>query len=164
MGTTVKVSARIPRGPAERMDSLIEQGIYPNRSEIIKEALREFLLRKRPRTAENSEIKPYLKAVEGILRRDWESAADEYWDDVGESPMIPPGELPQWKIVLLGFPFVDLTNRKLRPVLIVSNDEINRTSNAVVALQITSNLGSGFRSTTSGYPIKTLYVTPGQSR
>ncbi|QDA30632.1 type II toxin-antitoxin system PemK/MazF family toxin [Thermococcus indicus] len=58
--------------------------------------------------------------------------------------MKPRGELSQWEIVLIEFPFVDLRNRKLRPALVVSNDELNRISNAVVVLQITSNLGSGF--------------------
>jgi len=87
MATTVKVSARIPKGLAERMDRLIEEGFYSNRSEIIKEALRDFLLRRRP--VEDSEIKGYLRAVEEILREDWESEADEYWDDVGGVPYEP---------------------------------------------------------------------------
>ncbi|NJE03813.1 type II toxin-antitoxin system PemK/MazF family toxin [Thermococcus sp. MV11] len=42
------------------------------------------------------------------------------------------------------FPFVDLTSRKLRPALVASNKELNRISNAIVVLQITSNLNSGF--------------------
>ena len=58
--------------------------------------------------------------------------------------MNPRGELSQWEIVLVDFPFVDLRSRKLRPVLVVSNKELNRISNAVVVLQITSNLKSGF--------------------
>ena len=87
MATTVKVSARIPKGLAERMDRLIEEGFYSNRSEIIKEALRDFLLRRRP--VEDSEIKGYLRAVEEILREDWESEADEYWDNVGGVPYEP---------------------------------------------------------------------------
>ncbi|AFL95011.1 hypothetical protein CL1_0806 [Thermococcus cleftensis] len=89
MATTVKVSARIPKGLAERMDRLIEEGFYSNRSEIIKEALRDFLLRRR--SVEDSEIKGYLRAVEEILREDWESEADEYWDDVGGVPYEPKG-------------------------------------------------------------------------
>ncbi|WP_297470594.1 ribbon-helix-helix domain-containing protein [Thermococcus sp.] len=89
MTTTVKVSARIPRGLAERMDRLIEEGLYSSRSEIIKEALRDFLLRRRYR--EDPEIKGYLRAVQEILREDWESEADEYWDDVGGVPYEPKG-------------------------------------------------------------------------
>ncbi|NJE03814.1 ribbon-helix-helix domain-containing protein [Thermococcus sp. MV11] len=89
MATTVKVSARIPKGLAERMDRLIEEGFYSNRSEIIKEALRDFLLRRM--SIEDSEIKGYLRAVEEILREDWESEADEYWDDVGGVPYEPKG-------------------------------------------------------------------------
>jgi len=61
MTTTVKVSARIPRGLAERMDRLIEEGLYSNRSEIIKEALRYFLLNEQHRKLgpyENNTPKP----------------------------------------------------------------------------------------------------------
>ncbi|AFL95010.1 hypothetical protein CL1_0805 [Thermococcus cleftensis] len=58
--------------------------------------------------------------------------------------MNPKGELSQWEIVLVDFPFVDLTSRKLRPALVASNKELNRISNAIVVLQITSNLNSGF--------------------
>ena len=58
--------------------------------------------------------------------------------------MNPRGELSQWEIVLVEFPFVELTGRKLRPALVVSNNELNRISNAVVVLQITSNLKGGF--------------------
>ncbi len=58
--------------------------------------------------------------------------------------MSPRNELRQWEVVLVEFPFVDLVGRKLRPALIVSNDELNGVSNAVIALQITSNLRSGF--------------------
>jgi len=47
-------------------------------------------------------------------------------------------ELRQWEVVLVEFPFVDLVGR------IVSNDGLNGVSNAVIALQMTSNLGSGF--------------------
>ncbi|QDA32239.1 ribbon-helix-helix protein, CopG family [Thermococcus indicus] len=84
MATTVKVSARIPKGLAERMDRLIDEGIYSNRSEVIKEALRDFLLRRGP--VGDLEIEGYLRAVEEVLKEDWESEADEYWDDVGGVP------------------------------------------------------------------------------
>jgi len=47
MTTAIKISARIPPALAKEMDKLIEAGIYSNRSEIIKEALREFLLKKK---------------------------------------------------------------------------------------------------------------------
>ncbi|WP_068322109.1 type II toxin-antitoxin system PemK/MazF family toxin [Pyrococcus kukulkanii] len=53
-------------------------------------------------------------------------------------------ELLQWEIVLLDFPFVDLIGKKLRPALIASNNNLNKISNAVIALQITSNIRSGF--------------------
>ncbi|WP_461866674.1 type II toxin-antitoxin system PemK/MazF family toxin [Thermococcus sp.] len=57
----------------------------------------------------------------------------------------PKRDLQQWEIVLLEFPFTNLRQKKLRPVLIVSNDVLNKTSNSVVTVQITSNLSSGFR-------------------
>ena len=87
MATTVKVSARIPKGLAERMDRLVEEGLYSSRSEVIKDALRRFLLDER--LDEELERRAYLKAVEKILREDWESDADEYWDEVGGIPYEP---------------------------------------------------------------------------
>ncbi|RLF91962.1 CopG family transcriptional regulator [Thermococci archaeon] len=81
MATTVKVSARIPKGLVEKMDKLVEEGLYSSRSEIIKEALRDFLLRRR--VVEDFELIGYLKSVEKILKEDWESEADEYWDEIG---------------------------------------------------------------------------------
>jgi Arc/MetJ-type ribon-helix-helix transcriptional regulator len=87
MATTVKVSARIPKGLAKRMDRLVEEGLYSSRSEVIKDALRRFLLDER--LDEELERRAYLKAVEKILREDWESDADEYWDEVGGIPYEP---------------------------------------------------------------------------
>ncbi|NJE08496.1 ribbon-helix-helix protein, CopG family [Thermococcus sp. M39] len=85
MATTVKISARIPPALAKEMDKLIEAGIYSNRSEIIKEALREFLLRKKYlKTHEDEEfIQLMLRAVEPILAEDWNSEADAHWDNYG---------------------------------------------------------------------------------
>jgi len=61
------------------------------------------------------------------------------------SQIKPKGDLQQWEIILLEFPFTDLRKKKLRPVLIVSNNILNKISNSVVAVQITSNLSSGFK-------------------
>lgn len=84
MATTVKVSARIPPALAREMEKLIEAGIYSNKSEIIKDALREFLLKKKYLQADESEyIKNMLKVVEPILTEDWESEADAHWDEYG---------------------------------------------------------------------------------
>ncbi|KUK00127.1 MAG: Uncharacterized protein XD43_0215 [Thermococcales archaeon 44_46] len=84
MATTVKVSARIPPALAKEMEKLIEAGIYSNKSEIIKDALREFLLKKKYLQADEREyIRNMLKAMEPILAEDWESEADAQWDEYG---------------------------------------------------------------------------------
>ncbi len=44
----VKISIRIPRRQIEVIDSLISMGLYVNRSELIREALRVFLEQKIP--------------------------------------------------------------------------------------------------------------------
>ena len=61
------------------------------------------------------------------------------------SQIKPKEALQQWEIILLEFPFTNLRKKKLRPVLIVSNNILNKISNSVVAVQITSNLSSGFK-------------------
>ncbi|WP_457753709.1 type II toxin-antitoxin system PemK/MazF family toxin [Thermococcus sp.] len=61
------------------------------------------------------------------------------------SQIKPKGDLQQWEIILLEFPFTNLRKKKLRPVLIVSNNVLNKISNSIVAVQITSNLSSGFK-------------------
>lgn len=48
----------------------------------------------------------------------------------------------QREIVLVPFPFSDLSSSKRRPVLIVSNDRYNASYNEVVVCVITSNLFS----------------------
>ncbi len=85
MTTTVKVSARIPPALAREMEKLIEAGIYSNKSEIIKDALREFLLKKRYLQTDKEEeyVKNMLRAVEPILAEDWNTGADAYWDEYG---------------------------------------------------------------------------------
>lgn len=45
----------------------------------------------------------------------------------------------QREIVLVPFPYSDLTNTKRRPVLIISNDDYNRKFHDVVICVITSN-------------------------
>lgn len=51
----------------------------------------------------------------------------------------------QGEIVLLPFPSDDLTKAKTRPALIISSNEFNRISRTVIAVEITSNLKSGFQ-------------------
>ncbi|WP_461864100.1 ribbon-helix-helix domain-containing protein [Thermococcus sp.] len=84
MATGIKISARIPPALEREMSRLIEAGIYSNRSEIIKEALREFLLkRKYSKTGEDEYAELMLRAIEPILAKDWNSEADAHWDDYG---------------------------------------------------------------------------------
>ncbi len=83
MGTSVKVTARIPPALAAEIDRLVKAGYYSNRSEVIKEALRDFLVRKRALIEEASE-EEFIRLAKGtsepLLAEDWESEADEYWD------------------------------------------------------------------------------------
>jgi len=50
----------------------------------------------------------------------------------------------KWDIILVPFPFTNLTTTKKRPALIVSPDEYNEKLDIVIAL-ITSKLDSGYR-------------------
>ncbi|CUX77518.1 type II toxin-antitoxin system PemK/MazF family toxin [Thermococcus chitonophagus] len=124
------------------MDKLIEEGLYSSRSEIIKEALRDFLLRRR--VVEDFELIGYLKSIEKSSKKIRRAKQTSTGTKLGEYHMNQRNELLQWGIVLLDFPFVDLIGKKLRPALIASNNNLNKISNAVIALQITSNIRSGF--------------------
>ena len=37
------ISVQIPQGLINAMDQLVKRGVYPNRSEVIREAIRELL-------------------------------------------------------------------------------------------------------------------------
>ena len=39
------ISVQLPQGLINAMDQLVKKGVYPNRSEIIREAIRELLKR-----------------------------------------------------------------------------------------------------------------------
>jgi len=65
--------------------------------------------------------------------------------NMSQMKLKPHEGLKQWEIIMVGFPFVNLVQKKLRPALIISNDALNRISNSVVVVQITSNLFSGFK-------------------
>jgi len=54
-------------------------------------------------------------------------------------------EFKQGEIVLLPFPFDDLSRAKTRPALIISSDEFNQISRTVIVVGITSNIQSGFQ-------------------
>ena len=48
----------------------------------------------------------------------------------------------QGDIVLIPIPFTDLSSQKRRPVIVISNDEYNRTGPDVVVVAMTSNPAS----------------------
>ncbi len=58
----------------------------------------------------------------------------------------------QWDIVLIPFPFTNLTIAKKRPALIISPSEFNRDLEAVIIMFITSNISAYGR--TGDYKIK----------
>jgi mRNA interferase MazF len=45
----------------------------------------------------------------------------------------------KWDVVLLSFPFTDLSATKVRPALVISPDNYNQTSQDIVVLLITTN-------------------------
>lgn len=48
--------------------------------------------------------------------------------------------MPEWgDIVLIPVPFTDLSSRKRRPVIVISNDDYNRRTQDVVIVAMTSN-------------------------
>ena len=49
----------------------------------------------------------------------------------------------QRAILLVPFPFSDQSDRKVRPVLVLSNDDYNKFSDDVLVCAITSNLKTG---------------------
>ncbi|WP_370519643.1 ribbon-helix-helix domain-containing protein [Thermococcus sp. JdF3] len=75
----VKVSVRLPPKLASEIDRLVEEGLFSNRSDFIKEAIR-YYLRNVKESMEEDE-KWVLAAVENVLREDWESEEDSFWDD-----------------------------------------------------------------------------------
>lgn len=46
----------------------------------------------------------------------------------------------QRDIVLVPIPFTDLTSQRRRPVVVISNDEYNRSTDDIVVVAMTSNL------------------------
>jgi Arc/MetJ-type ribon-helix-helix transcriptional regulator len=76
--TGVKVSVRLPPKLAEEIESLVKAGLFSNRSDLIKEAIRHYLRELRKELTD--EEKWRLKAVEDILKEDWESEEDSFWD------------------------------------------------------------------------------------
>lgn len=46
----------------------------------------------------------------------------------------------QREVILIPFPFSDLSGTKVRPALVISNDEYNTKNHDVIVLAVTSNL------------------------
>lgn len=51
--------------------------------------------------------------------------------------------ITQREVILIPFLFSDLTGTKVRPALVISNDEYNTNNYDVVVLAVTSNLSPG---------------------
>ena len=51
-------------------------------------------------------------------------------------------KVKQRDIILINFPFSDLTGAKIRPALVISNDKYNQKNLDVLVLVITSNLSA----------------------
>ncbi|WP_048151182.1 ribbon-helix-helix domain-containing protein [Palaeococcus ferrophilus] len=78
MTTGVKVSVRLPPKLAEEIDSLVKEGLFSNRSDLIKEAIRYYIRELRKELTDEERWR--LKAVEDVLKEDWESEEDSFWD------------------------------------------------------------------------------------
>lgn len=57
-----------------------------------------------------------------------------------------PLKISQRDILLVPFPFSDLSGKKLRPVLVVSKDDFNNHSDDMIVCAITSNLAKSYYS------------------
>ncbi|MGH9877032.1 MAG: type II toxin-antitoxin system PemK/MazF family toxin [Nitrososphaerales archaeon] len=50
--------------------------------------------------------------------------------------------ISQREIILLSFPFNDLRTSKVRPAIVISNNEYNNNSNDIIVVPLTTNLTS----------------------
>ena len=80
MVSTIKISARLPPKIVEEIDRLVQTGVFNNRSDFIKEAIRHYLreLKKEELTEEERWV---LNMVQPVSAEDWKSKEDEFWDD-----------------------------------------------------------------------------------
>lgn len=58
--------------------------------------------------------------------------------------------IQQQEIHLVPFPFSDLSRSKIRPVLVVSNNQFNKTSKDVIVCAITSKINENSQKITTG--------------
>ena len=80
MTNTIKISSRLPSKVVEEIDRLVEKGIFSNRSDFIKEAVRQYL-RKLKKEELTEEERWVLNMVQPVLGEDWNSKEDEFWDE-----------------------------------------------------------------------------------
>jgi|Deesub1362B_J571_1020462.scaffolds.fasta_scaffold00137_62 Arc/MetJ-type ribon-helix-helix transcriptional regulator len=80
MATTIKVSTRLPSKIVKEIDKLVESGLFTNRSDFIKEAVRQYL-RELKKEEPTEEEKWVLNMVQPVLAEDWNSEEDKFWDD-----------------------------------------------------------------------------------
>ena len=68
---------RMNQGLTKRLDTLVKTGIYQNRSEAIRDAVRQLILK------ETNEILMYTLASEEVLSKAWDTPEeDEAWKDL----------------------------------------------------------------------------------
>ena len=78
--TTIKISTRLPEGLVREIDKMVGRGMFSNRSDFIKEAIRYYLreLKKEGITEEEQWV---LRMTKPVLAEDWESEEDSFWDN-----------------------------------------------------------------------------------
>ncbi|EEB73884.1 ribbon-helix-helix domain-containing protein [Thermococcus sp. AM4] len=54
------ISVQVPQSFVNAMDQLVRRGVYPNRSEVIRAALREFLKKEMSTKLQGDEVPEYV--------------------------------------------------------------------------------------------------------
>ncbi len=54
------ISVQVPQSYVNAMDQLVKRGVYPNRSEVIRAALREFLKKEMNTEIHEDEVPEYV--------------------------------------------------------------------------------------------------------
>ncbi len=54
------ISVQVPQSYVNAMDQLVRRGLYPNRSEVIRAALREFLKKEMNTEIQGDEVPEYV--------------------------------------------------------------------------------------------------------
>ncbi|ACS34342.1 ribbon-helix-helix domain-containing protein [Thermococcus gammatolerans] len=54
------ISVQVPQSFVNAMDQLVRRGVYPNRSEVIRAALREFLKKEMSTELQGDEVPEYI--------------------------------------------------------------------------------------------------------